>query len=760
MRYRTAAGTVVGAVVLAVLGALMGPQWAPVPLTDPLTVQTQSTAITDAPALGTYAVRSSVLTVRLDGADVEARLLMPVGVDGDVPAVVFVHGAGTGKFEDAFVDQARSLAEAGVATLVPNKRLDTYTLRHRDYVAMADDYLRSWDLLRGLPGIDPDRVGVYAESEGAWIAPVMAADQPGIGFVVLASAPVVPPRQQAAFAVDSYLRNTGVPQQVFRAIPRAVGMSLPGGGLDYADFDVAPYQRRMSQPVLVVYGTADASMPVVQGAEQIIRDLAIAANTDYTVRYYRGADHGIRVDEVVAPAFLDDLAGWVQGLPATASAAPADRGPAARAAVLGRSGAAAAVAGRRRRAAVPRRGGGGGARAAARRAARRGGRPAGARPRAGAGARPRADPAAGAAVRGIRRHGRRAGLVPRLGGPTRRRVRAQRLDRPGRLDRGARARPGRRVRRGGRRGAAAAAAPGPASRWRTGCSGTSCCGAPARPARPCWWSWRTGACTSSASEGVDDAVRGAATRHHGACQGDEGRARVRTTWGSATDRGRVRALNEDALLAHPPVFLVADGMGGHEAGDVASRLAVEEFGALAGRTAVDPSDLHACFRSAARRIRGAFERREGGTTVAGVALGEHDGAAHWLVFNVGDSRVYRWADGELAQLTVDHSVVQELVDSGALSRDAAEQHPERHVLTRALGTRCRPGARLLDAARAPRRPPAGVLRRRDRRARAVRPGRRAGPRPGRRRGRRRARPPRGRGGRPGQRHGRRRGRPG
>lgn len=322
MRYRTAAGTVVGAVVLAVLGALMGPQWAPVPLTDPLTVQESATTITGAPALGTYPVQSSVVTVALDGADVEARLLMPVGVEGDVPGVVFVHGAGTGRYEDAFVDQARSLAEAGVATLVPNKRLDTYTLRHRDYVAMADDYLHSFDLLRGLPGVDPARVGVYAESEGAWIAPVMAAEQPEIAFVVLASAPVVPPRQQAAFAVDSYLRNTGVPQQVFRAIPRAVGMSLPGGGLDYADFDVAPYQRRMTQPVLVVYGTADASMPVVQGAEQIIRDLAIAGNTDYTVRYYRGADHGIRVDEVVAPAFLHDLAGWVQGLPETAAAPP------------------------------------------------------------------------------------------------------------------------------------------------------------------------------------------------------------------------------------------------------------------------------------------------------------------------------------------------------------------------------------------------------------------------------------------------------
>ncbi|HEY0215373.1 MAG TPA: protein phosphatase 2C domain-containing protein [Cellulomonas sp.] len=161
---------------------------------------------------------------------------------------------------------------------------------------------------------------------------------------------------------------------------------------------------------------------------------------------------------------------------------------------------------------------------------------------------------------------------------------------------------------------------------------------------------------------------------------------MRTSWGSATDRGRVRSLNEDAMLAHPPVFLVADGMGGHEAGDVASRLAVEEFAQLAGLTAVDPADVHACFRRAAQRIRAAFERREGGTTVAGVALGEHDGAPHWLVFNVGDSRVYRWSEGELAQLSVDHSVVQELVDSGALSRAAADRHPERHVLTRALGT--------------------------------------------------------------------------
>ncbi|MCR6690394.1 hypothetical protein [Cellulomonas sp.] len=78
----------------------------------------------------------------------------------------------------------------------------------------------------------------------------------------------------------------------------------------------------MSQPVLMVYGTGDASMPIVQGAEQVIRDTAIAGNGAVTVRYYAGATHGIKVDEQIVPAFLRDMTGWVVGLPATAHAEP------------------------------------------------------------------------------------------------------------------------------------------------------------------------------------------------------------------------------------------------------------------------------------------------------------------------------------------------------------------------------------------------------------------------------------------------------
>ncbi|WP_456825478.1 PP2C family protein-serine/threonine phosphatase [Cellulomonas sp. P5_E12] len=162
---------------------------------------------------------------------------------------------------------------------------------------------------------------------------------------------------------------------------------------------------------------------------------------------------------------------------------------------------------------------------------------------------------------------------------------------------------------------------------------------------------------------------------------------MRTSWGSATDRGLVREVNEDALLAYPPVFLVADGMGGHDAGDLASRIAVEEFAQLAGQAAATADDVHACFDRTAARIRTEFTGgRQGGTTVAGVAVTEHDGGSYWLVFNVGDSRVYLWSGDELEQVSVDHSVVQELLDLGEIDRGEAATHPDRHVLTRALGT--------------------------------------------------------------------------
>lgn len=161
--------------------------------------------------------------------------------------------------------------------------------------------------------------------------------------------------------------------------------------------------------------------------------------------------------------------------------------------------------------------------------------------------------------------------------------------------------------------------------------------------------------------------------------------------GLATDVGRVREHNEDALYAAGSVYLVADGMGGHAAGEVASALVAEAMGQLSTREDLAVDDLVAQVAVANRRILAhvvaAPEHRGMATTLTGVAVvrADADPAEQWAVFNLGDSRVYRYADGRLHQITVDHSEVQELLDAGLLTPAEAAVHPLRHTVTRSLG---------------------------------------------------------------------------
>jgi len=161
-------------------------------------------------------------------------------------------------------------------------------------------------------------------------------------------------------------------------------------------------------------------------------------------------------------------------------------------------------------------------------------------------------------------------------------------------------------------------------------------------------------------------------------------------WGSASDVGRIRRLNEDSYLVAPSLFVVADGMGGHAAGEVASELAIAELRTLADQTTISAEDITAGLWRANERILKAgaarYDQFGMGTTVTGLAVVSAAGADHWAVFNVGDSRVYRFAGGILGQLTVDHSEVEELVAAGYLLREEARNHPRRNVVTRSLGS--------------------------------------------------------------------------
>ncbi|MGH1548638.1 PP2C family protein-serine/threonine phosphatase [Leifsonia poae] len=175
-------------------------------------------------------------------------------------------------------------------------------------------------------------------------------------------------------------------------------------------------------------------------------------------------------------------------------------------------------------------------------------------------------------------------------------------------------------------------------------------------------------------------------RHTVAVPGDPD-AHISLSWAALSDTGYRRSVNEDSLLARSPIFAVADGMGGHTAGDFASTAVVTRLAEKVKADFVGEVALTEALRSAVDDMsRGVGQTDLGtGTTVTGIALTLVDGAPYWLVFNIGDSRVYSYRDGTLEQLTVDHSIVQELLDAGAITPAEAEVHPHSNVITRAVG---------------------------------------------------------------------------
>jgi PPM family protein phosphatase len=154
-----------------------------------------------------------------------------------------------------------------------------------------------------------------------------------------------------------------------------------------------------------------------------------------------------------------------------------------------------------------------------------------------------------------------------------------------------------------------------------------------------------------------------------------------------TDVGQVRATNQDNCLADADLFAVADGMGGHSGGEVASEVALaalrEHFDVATTDRLVD--SVQAANEAVIARADEDSGLRGMGTTLVALADVVTDGEARLAVVNVGDSRCYLLTDDGLRQITRDHSVVQTLVDNGQITAAEAEQHPQRNILTRALG---------------------------------------------------------------------------
>jgi protein phosphatase len=162
---------------------------------------------------------------------------------------------------------------------------------------------------------------------------------------------------------------------------------------------------------------------------------------------------------------------------------------------------------------------------------------------------------------------------------------------------------------------------------------------------------------------------------------------TRFRWGLATDVGRVRSVNQDNALAIEGLFAVADGMGGHRGGEVASEVAVQALRQRAPvLTSIDLLEaIHVANDAILDQSNDDPALRGMGTTLCVLALVDAEGDERLAIANVGDSRVYLFANGELEQMTDDHSLVAALVREGRLTPEEAEEHPQRNILTRALG---------------------------------------------------------------------------
>jgi serine/threonine protein phosphatase PrpC len=161
---------------------------------------------------------------------------------------------------------------------------------------------------------------------------------------------------------------------------------------------------------------------------------------------------------------------------------------------------------------------------------------------------------------------------------------------------------------------------------------------------------------------------------------------------ASTATGHVRSVNEDSYVAEFPLFVVADGMGGHARGDLASQTAAAVLRKhLVTEELPTPDDVLAAIGAANDAVIALSAEIAGaamsGTTLAGVVLVSNDEhrASYWMAFNIGDSRIYSWNGRTLEQLSVDHSAVQELIASGEITDVAARVHPDRNIVTRAVG---------------------------------------------------------------------------
>ncbi|MFI6096982.1 alpha/beta hydrolase family protein [Lentzea sp. NPDC051213] len=234
------------------------------------------------------------------------------------PGVVLVHGSGQG-LGSQFRAEAEAFANAGIATLVYDKRTTGYSSTGRDYSLLAGDALAAVRALAAQPGVDPAKVGLWGFSEGGWVAPLAASRSADVAFVVTVGANGLTPSRQQAWATESYLRRHGITGSMLKAIADTGMRQIVAAGLfPEAHYDTVPVLERVRQPVLAIWGELDRLTPPGESLDIFRQAFERSGNKRCTLRTLPGAEHAAhlttdgydRLPEF-APGYLDLVTSWI-----------------------------------------------------------------------------------------------------------------------------------------------------------------------------------------------------------------------------------------------------------------------------------------------------------------------------------------------------------------------------------------------------------------------------------------------------------------
>jgi uncharacterized protein len=269
-----------------------------------------------------------------DGVVLHGTVLAPAAATPPRPGLVMLQGAGN-RGRGELRAEAEAFAHRGVVTLIYDKRTVGYSLLQRDYSVLAEDALAGLRLLRARGDVDPASVGLWAQSEGAFVAPLAANRSTDVRFLITVGAIGVTPVRQTAWQYGEYLRHAGVSGSLATTMQvTSARMTVAAGLFPEANFDPAPAWEQLRQPVLAQWGELDRIAVPQQSSQLIRRALERGGNPRATIRLVpavrhdlnRTADGGFDRVESLPADYGDFEVSWIGGLaqgPSAASAQPA-----------------------------------------------------------------------------------------------------------------------------------------------------------------------------------------------------------------------------------------------------------------------------------------------------------------------------------------------------------------------------------------------------------------------------------------------------